>query len=146
MVLSVRGGSKFQNALVREVVQFYHEKELSRYTAIQLEIKLSKGLVEEYGMYGCCCPETTYRPREFEIEVEKTLSYEELIKTMLHELIHVKQYVKGELVEERAGSACGATTWKKKDHTKTPYSKQPWERQAFKNEEKLYQDFMSHSV
>ena len=142
MVISVRGGSKFQNALVREIVEFYHAKYMSRFSAIQIDIRLTKNLVEDYGIYGYCFPESTYRPREFEIEIDKNLSLEQLIKTLFHELVHVKQYARGELVEQSANAIKSSTKWKEKDHSTTPYSKQPWEREAFKLQDKLYKEFM----
>lgn len=142
MIISVRGGTKFQNALVREVVEYFHKKCMINYSAIQIDIRLSKNLEEELGVYGFCSLEKTYRPREFEIELEKNMTHEDLIKTLFHELVHVKQYATGELVESGLGFACRSTKWKDKDHSKTPYSKQPWERQAFRLQEKLYTEFM----
>ena len=47
----------------------------------------------------CQYEDSNIRPRSFVLEISKDLEGEELIKTIAHELVHVKQYVKGELKE-----------------------------------------------
>jgi hypothetical protein len=63
------------------------------------------------------------------------------IKTVIHELIHVKQYVTGQL-SDKVGRASGVI-WKGIDHSKTTYSRQPWEREAYRLQEKLFIEFMA---
>ena len=41
--------------------------------------------------------------REFEITLRKNMSQEDLVTTLLHEMIHVKQYARKELVQKDAG-------------------------------------------
>jgi hypothetical protein len=60
-------------------------------------------------------------------------------KTLLHELWHVYQHVKGNLKDK--GSK---RFWKGIDHSLTDYSDQPWELEAVEMEHYLY-DLLTNS-
>lgn len=76
------------------------------------------------------------KPREFILELKSNQTEKELLKTLAHEMVHVKQYAYGE-IDERG------TKWlsRKMDHDSVPYHKRPWEKEAFKMEDKLYKEF-----
>jgi hypothetical protein len=140
MVLTVKGGTKLQKELARELVTFVKDKYLSNYTTLDIELTIKKNLSEETGAEGFCFAVESARPRTFEIEIDKDLSITKFIKTVIHELVHVRQYAKGELIDYSRGRA--KVSWKGKDYTKTSYSRQPWERQAYRLQESLYNEFM----
>ena len=81
-----------------------------------------------------------YRPREFDIEIHNQLPMYMYIETLLHELWHVYQDVKGDL-KDRYGKRC----WKGVDHSKIDYQNQTWEKEAVKMEEILYCKYKSFS-
>ena len=92
-----------------------------------------RGLLRE-GVFGWCTVlDSDSRPREFEIEIHNRLDNEKYTKTLLHELWHVFQHVKGHLRDKR-----GKRLWRGIDHTETDYSDQPWEVEALKMEDVLY--------
>ena len=92
-----------------------------------------RGLLRE-GVFGWCTVlDSDSRPREFEIEIHNRLDNEKYTKTLLHELWHVFQHVKGHLRDKR-----GKRLWRGIDHTETDYSDQPWEMEALKMEDVLY--------
>ena len=71
------------------------------------------------------------------ITVNTECEPEVLASTVAHELVHAKQYIRGELNDTM-------TRWKKKKvpygprgGCKIPYARQPWEREAFRKE-KMY--------
>lgn len=77
--------------------------------------------------------------RSIDIEVARTsegyrYSREELLTNLTHELIHAKQFITGEL-------SPSSMRWKKADYTKVPYSHQPWEREAYRWETRLYEKY-----
>lgn len=76
------------------------------------------------------------RPREFLIQINSTLSREEMIMTLAHELTHVKQFARGEL---KLYTDKGR--WKKKTFIldKLNYYLYPWEIEAFGYGHALYQ-------
>jgi len=59
---------------------------------------------------------------------------DEMMLNLAHELVHAKQFITGQLSPVRM-------KWKTIDHAKTPYSRQPWELEAYRKEEKLYKIF-----
>ena len=141
MIVKVSGGSKLQRELVKEIAQFMHKKLTPRHKSIEVAVSIRK-LIDEEGVIGYCEAIENCRPREFKIQVDRSINMNDFIKTVIHEFIHLKQYVKGELVDTTRG--CASIKWLGKDHTRTPYSKQPWELQAYKLQESLYTEFMTN--
>lgn len=85
--------------------------------------------------------DSNVRPREFNILMNANMEEELLLETLAHEMVHVKQDARGERKERYKGGH--RLFWKGKDHTKTPYSKQPWEREAYRLEKKLLAEYLS---
>lgn len=59
------------------------------------------------------------------------LPYEQIMQTLAHEMVHAKQYLRGELNG-------WTNSWKGKKPRNYKYENAPWEREAYKLEEKLY--------
>lgn len=74
-----------------------------------------------------------YKPREFEIELRKHRSLKNTLITLAHEMVHLKQFAKGEL-------NCEQTRWKgvKFDSDAIDYHSYPWEIEASSMERLLY--------
>jgi hypothetical protein len=66
---------------------------------------------------------------EFTIEINKRLVTKSIIKTVIHEMIHVQQYAEGRLTQ---------TEWMGQPHPNLPYRELPWEIEAFARETELY--------
>jgi len=62
--------------------------------------------------------------------------YGNWMSTLAHELVHVKQFARGELTEN-------LQYWKGKDHSETKYWEQPWEKEARRLQKKLMNEYMS---
>jgi hypothetical protein len=73
--------------------------------------------VEDFNVAG--------KPREFNIEVYRKQSAEEIILTLAHEFVHLSQYCRGDLNPEM-------TVWRgeKVNADEIPYHEQPWEIEA----------------
>lgn len=109
---------------------------------VAVTIIVSKFEDDEAGFRGFAeYEDCNIRPREFLVSLNKTLSEEELMLTLAHEMVHVKQSARGERQERHKGGY--KVTWKGVDHTKTPYSKQPWEREAYRLEKKLLKEYVA---
>jgi len=72
-----------------------------------------------------------------EIEIAKSsngdkVSFMNQMIALAHEMIHIKQYMKGEMTDEPKA------VWKGQNHEKTPYKDQPWEIEAHKEEYDLF--------
>lgn len=114
--------------------KFFTKELLSRqmYRHISLEIVI-KNKIEDLGT--CCITyyNDWYKAREFEIQLRKKKSLKNLLLTLAHEIVHVKQFAKGEL-------NCDNTKWKgeKIDTEKVSYFDLPWEVEASSYEYILY--------
>ena len=76
-------------------------------------------------------------PGEYEIEINSNNSVQEMIHTLFHELVHVKQYVYGELV---SGEGNKPSKWKGKV-CRADYADQPWEIEAYDLDKKMLRNF-----
>lgn len=80
--------------------------------------------------------------KHYYIAVSDYLSYEQLMLTIAHEFVHVKQYVTGELKSySKQGKA--VDVWRGKMYSDIGYYKQPWELEATEKEGDLYINFLS---
>lgn len=78
---------------------------------------------------------TKNKPRHFIIEVNRNINESEKLLTIAHEMVHIKQYVKGELNEHMS-------YWRGREIKKElPYMEQPWEKEAFRLGDKLYGEY-----
>ena len=127
----IYGGRKKQRELVEDVVNWCIQRLMPRYKTLDIEVNLKKIPDAE----GYCLSVTN---REFQIEIDKTIEKEDdFVTCIIHEMVHVWQYASGV-----AKAYCNSKlAWKGRDYTNTPYSKQPWERQAYRMQETLYDEW-----
>jgi hypothetical protein len=115
---------------------------------LNIEIEVDKNLDFEG---ECVDEEGTRNPRWFTISL-KDQELEDMIRTLAHEMVHVKQHAKNELksgyvVPARGGlkitSKWKGSIWKPK-RQEDPYFDSPWELEAFGKEIGLFQRYISH--
>ena len=126
---------------VRKLVEraaFFFEKELIHpRTAQVLEITFQFKKLK--GAYGFCVYEDSHvKPREFTIEIDKGMSDEDIVRTVAHELVHVKQYVKGELKERYVPDKHMMWHDERVDVGLSNLYDVPWEVEARKLEDELF--------
>lgn len=130
-------GSKYSRRRCEAVVSWFTQKYLKRYK-IEIEV-LHRGLLRE-GVYGwCTVNDCNWKPRSFLIEIHNQLSVEDYTKTLLHELYHILQHIRGDLRDKR-----GIRCWKGVNCENLDYSEQPWEIEAHSMESVLYEEYLTH--
>ena len=87
----------------------------------------------------CIWSDDNLNPREFDIEINKTLKGDDFDTCIMHEMVHVKQYAKNELRERYKGGH--VQYWKKRKYVNSNYDKSPWEVEAYKLQEILLDKF-----
>jgi len=128
-------GYGYNRRLCKDVTSWFLNKYLPRHK-ITLEI-LHRGLKREC-VYGYCdYVGESYRPREFLIEMDTHMPKELYIKTLLHELTHLKQWVRGSLRVRRGKMCYGKECVEGMD-----YMIQPHEVEAREEEERLYIEYL----
>ena len=81
--------------------------------------------------------DSDYRPRHFEIEMQSNLDADTYTITLLHELWHLLQHVKGDLSFGR-NKRC----WKGTDCSHMNYTDEPWEVEANSMENELLDNYL----
>jgi len=116
-----------QRKLAYEVVSHCYNQLLNEYNDIDILVTVKTNL--DNAVDGWCQQNSS---DDYEIEVERNLNDEYFIKTICHEMVHVKQGVTGELVN--------GTTWRGKEYS----NEQPWEIEAYQLEKELFYSFLQN--
>ncbi|RPG31857.1 MAG: hypothetical protein CBB72_011865 [Muricauda sp. TMED12] len=135
--IEIRNGNKTKNELVLQVVEFCKTKMFPRAENVELSIHLVKNLQEKEGVLGDCFDEGW---REYVVRIDKYLDPKTMVETLCHELVHVKQYVKGQLHEYETKP--GHRWQKTYIPADTNYADRPWEKEAFAMEKQLAMEFV----
>ncbi len=146
MLITVEGYRSNNKKLFRSLgcaAEFYGEVLLGKRMAknILVEIKLTKELKQKEQAYGYChiTDDNLNRPREFMIELDTSMkhSFDQILIWLAHEMVHLKQFVRGELFDY----ATGNVQWKSRTFGRVRYTDQPWEKEAYRLEDELYEMF-----
>jgi hypothetical protein len=137
MVYLTYSGYNYSKKRCASIVNWFLDTYLSRYKII---VNVDhKGLLRE-GIFGWVwAADCDHRPRDFEIEIHNRLDPKLYTETLLHELWHLYQHVRGDLKDKHQ-----KRLWKGIDHSETDYEDQPWEKEAHGMEEKLYREYTSY--
>jgi len=103
---------------------------MPRMGGLEIEVILDKNL-EWHGLCGMIST------KEMTIELKKTDDYKEMVKTIIHEMVHVKQYARKELKQVTSDFYI----WKNElVKAEIGYENYPWEHEAYKLEELIYNE------
>ena len=133
MLVNVTGSNKATRKLVYAATWFYAEKLMGKrlINNLEINIKLKRGLYKEDNTEGTAIWEDeSYRPKEFTIELDCGVKIRNLLITLAHEMVHVKQWAKDEMYEY---TTIGKVRFMKKkyDMNDMDYWDYPWEIEAF---------------
>lgn len=110
-------------------------------------------VVEHYDTMGeCLCEDDIRYPKYFTITLRQKQGDDDIIKTLAHEMVHVKQYARRELVSGiliaakggfKVASKWHGDIWKPKSK-ECGYYDSPWEIEAYGREVGLYIRWVKH--
>jgi hypothetical protein len=120
---------------------FNKRKKLLQNLRISITINNKKANLADAWGY-CNWIDKNIEPRSFSIVMHKNTSRRRFNETLIHELVHVKQYAKGELKDYKSGR----TKWKKKVFEEDNLSaiaimNTPWEKEAYRLSEEIYDKY-----
>ena len=133
MEINVYGASnKLENYVISAVefamAKFFDVKDLDKYISVDIDFT-------DLDVEGHCIDAGD---GEFSIEIKKDLPMREKMIVLMHELVHMKQHIAGELefggiIIGKDGLKCKTTTWMgaEFDEEGTDYFDRPWEIEAF---------------
>lgn len=127
MIIHVTGSTKDKRALAEKTVAWSIKKlGLSRMSSLSIDVVLRKMKEDEYGY--CNIVDNN---RNFVIDVNKNVTIKDLVSTIIHEMVHVKQFARNEMNGHNM-------QWKSKIISEdTDYMDLPWEKEAYRLEEKF---------
>jgi len=149
LTVEVTGGLKKDRELATEIVWWCLDMLMPRKRNLDISLTFKKTL--EDGAWGFCYGGDD--DNEYFIEIDhrlsRTVSKEELIETIIHEMIHVFQSTTGRMKDRFKGGY--KQLWKCKDgkyrnYHNTEYAKQPWETEAYRMQGPLTKSFMKEML
>ena len=134
--LNITGGRKKQRQVVEHVVKWSIKKlNLHRIRTLNLTFSI-KSLKSLYGQLE----QIDDKRREFSVVLDKNVDTKDLIRTVIHEMVHIKQYIRKEMDSEIVGSRM---RWKSKTYPyDIKYDDMPWEKEANRLETKYGNEYL----
>ena len=103
---------------------------------VDIDIEIVNKIADDPSHYAQCSGDKNSADitlcRYNENDVKFTL--DEIMLNLAHELVHAKQFVRGELHSN-------LNKWKSLDYSNTAYSRQPWEKEAYLLEDELLEKY-----
>jgi len=126
---------RVKNRLVTEyyVQSILKELGLHKLRTFPLKIRFSKTITDD--AVGLCEGSKKYAVVSIATQCPETghpLTYLEMMKTLTHELVHARQFIRGQL------TGIGVWKWKGRNADNYNYENQPWEKEANRLEETLF--------
>ncbi len=117
-----------QRKLVRDLIPFCARKLMPRIKDLQITVVGVKDLVESEGIHADVIYEyvdAVVRPKDYTIRVDTMDDLQEFVRVICHEMVHVKQWARGEMYSYDRHP--NLTRWHKQkiDHDKMDYYDQP---------------------
>lgn len=124
--------AKYRKNAIEQSIAFAFEQLMPRVKKpVYINIRPIRKLADKKGIYGDCMDEGD---REFTIRIDVSLPLDEMISTLLHEMVHVQQYVSKKMVYKWVHEVRfekDVYSWD------MPYDERPWEIEAHAKEKQL---------
>ncbi len=136
MILNIKGSNKDCRKLIESAAYYYAEKLIGKrlLKTIKININLKRGMVKKDGAEGTCIwddwEDLRKTPREFTIELDCGVTIRNILINLAHEMVHMKQWVKGDMYEY-SNPHMVRFMKKKYDMSEIAYWDYPWEIEAY---------------
>ena len=136
MILNIKGSNKDYRKLIESAAQYYAEKLVGKrlLKTIKITIDLKRGMLKKDDVEGTCIwddwEDLRKTPRDFTIELDSGVNIRNLLINLAHEMVHMKQWVKGDMYEY-SNPHIVRFMKKKYDMSNTDYWDFPWEIEAY---------------
>lgn len=145
MKMVVTGGTAEKRKLARKAIRWAVANDLKLKRDINLNVRFKDNKLEWYGEAYHVAP-SSFNSKSFTIVISDNIDfvkeYELLVETILHEMVHVWQMAnRTARFSLNSSRSKYKVFWKGTEMTNLSYSRQPWERQAFRMEKTLAKKF-----
>jgi hypothetical protein len=137
--------SKIPLPLCKKAVKFFANRLLGKrlYDSITVHLLFDKNLSKTNEYAYCDWEDKSYKGKQFTITIDPSLHKKNMLLTLAHEMVHVKQYAKGELKDY---VRLNKVRFKDEiiESNKVDYWELPWEIEALGREIGLYYKFLEN--
>ena len=147
MRIDIQGTHKKVHAKVlRSALQWYARDLMPQLTTkIHLELNVTENLIRDEEMDAAVTwLQDPVKPRKFVMEIDAGLSLERTLEMLAHEMVHVKQFATGELVDSSSGKTVKWQGKRVSVRDDEGYWTLPWEIEAYGRQPGLYARFCRH--
>lgn len=129
---AVNGGTKKERKIVEDAFLFALKELMPRKKNLDVEFTIRKFNEDADGWH-------LFVDRgEHEIDIAKGLSEEDLATVVFHEMVHLKQYERGQLKDNGIVKSWNGEEYIYVFSTVDEYKQFPWEEEAYRVQEDLY--------
>ena len=139
-IIEIDGGTVVERKVAEKAIDFAIKKLMPRIRTLDISLQIMK--IEDKVDGYCLCIDN----RTFEIEIQSGIDYADFVTAIFHEMVHVKQHVRKELVDNGFIKKWKGEEWICMFTTVDQYMKLPWETEAYKVQEELYEKWKTISV
>ncbi len=135
--------SKILKDTLARAAEFYCSKLMSKRMcqSIEIYVILKKKLENDFAGY-CSYLDHHKGVRQFEIELAKNVTVRDLLSSLAHEVVHLKQFATGELKDTMQPGNISVWQGQKINEDKVDYWDLPFEIEAYGREKGLYTRFV----
>ncbi len=138
MKINIRGKtSAMCKAEIKFATVFFAQYIMSKRLLENIQVDICFEKQGKYAQGHCFSYDDGPRPRMFEIGINSKLSRYKMLQCLAHEIVHMKQYAKGELRHELITAKWQGKTYKITNSFED-YLNWPWEIEAYGRDRSLY--------
>jgi len=133
--------------IVKKAADFYGKYLIGRgklYNNIKLTIQFEKFESNDGDYAYCDWTDDHHCRREFLIGIDRALNKKETLLALAHEMVHLKQYAKGEMKDIWKPTRMVKWQGERYLHEEMDYWECPWEIEAYGRERGLYFKFLTY--
>lgn len=133
MEIEVFSQSKTRATLIEKAVRFYSKHLGINKAQCVVYVAPRKSMRTKENRIGCVFRSFNFGQDHFIMKIDNQLSLHRLLAVLAHEMVHVKQMIRGEISFSKYRNGRIKHIWHGKE-VRLPYHKQPWELEAYNME------------
>ena len=133
ITIDINGGKKRERELIEDLAHFCVKKLMPRKKNLEVNISIKRNMIENEGMFAGVVD--TDNINTFDLDLDSSMSLRKKLLSVAHEMVHVKQFTRGEL---KHTDNFAVKRWYGKDFHDSKYWECPWEIEAYGRELGLF--------
>ncbi len=135
------GARKTQKQRAVEFALKFFERELNLTSSkLRLAVMTDAGIAQENEVHGSTAAQVFFEGNTGILMYNPRLPFNKILECIAHEMVHVKQHARGQIVRKVSRNGRTVTYWcgRRVDTSRVHYFDLPWEREAYGRERVLF--------